>query len=162
MADITEQQGLLDLSILNAESQQQDFNEIVVELSNKKIPIEIITRLKPIWEKTKEIAGEIVNIGKIIVLKIINFIKENPNMSAGIALGAAIGAIIGMVPFFGPLLQPIVTALSTFLGIMVGGAMDRGEKTDLTLENAIKSAKVFLSLFVDIFISVKQYFEEGK
>jgi len=159
MKKLTTPEGLLEVSIMNAEYTNSDFNDVTVELATKNLPMEVITRLKALWGKTKIVAGEVIQIGKIIIMKILSFISDNPNMAIGIAIGAAIGALIGMIPFIGPLLQPIVTVLAVAAGVVIGGQMDRGEKTGLSMEGAIRSARTFFEFFAEIFVSIKEYWK---
>ena len=41
------------------------------------VPPEIVTRLEDLWKATKVIAGEVINVGRIIVIKILEFANEN-------------------------------------------------------------------------------------
>lgn len=59
--------------MLNAERLQAEFDDVVIDGVKRGIPSEILTRLKEIWEATQEIAGEVIAIGKIIVMSIIDF-----------------------------------------------------------------------------------------
>lgn len=102
MQDLTKEQGLFELTLLNAEMSREQFDDFIVMGLNRAIPAEIITRLQSLWDFTKEIAGEVVVIGKIIVQKIIEFVKANPKLAIGLALGAAVGALIASIPFLGP------------------------------------------------------------
>ena len=108
---LSPQEGMLELSMINAEVKERDFTETIVELLNRNIPTEIVTRLKELWEATKTLAGEVIRIGKIIVHKIIDFVRANPNLTVGLALGAAVSSLVGMVPFIGASIQPLATAI---------------------------------------------------
>ena len=77
IADLSPEQGLFELSMVNAERAQNDFDDIMVEGLNRGISAEILTRLKEIWEAPEEIAGEIIVIGKIVVIEIINLLRAN-------------------------------------------------------------------------------------
>jgi len=151
------QEGLLELSMLNAEVKEQDFTETMVELLNRNIPTEIVTRLKELWEATKTLAGEVIRIGKIIVQKIVDFVRANPNLVVGLALGAAVSSLVGMVPLIGPALQPIATVIGSIYGAGVGSQMDSGQPVDPLVAGAIKLAKEFFELLASIFNAVKEY-----
>jgi hypothetical protein len=151
-------QGMFELSLMNAEASSTQFDDVVVEALNRGIPPELVTRFEDIWEKTKEIGGEIVTIGKIIVWQIIEFLKKNPKLSIGLALGAAVGALIGGIPIMGPLLQPLATWITTIYGAGVGAAMQKGYTSDSPLSAAIALAEVFFELLVAIMNSVAGYF----
>ena len=151
------QEGLLELSMLNAEVKEQDFTETMVELLNRNIPTEIVTRLKELWEATKTLAGEVIRIGKIIVQKIVDFVRANPNLVVGLALGAAVSSLVGMVPLIGPALQPIATVIGSVYGAGAGSRMDSGQPVDALVAGAIKLAKEFFELLASIFNAVKEY-----
>ena len=77
------EQGMFELTLLNAEISTTSFDDAVVDALDRGIPPELVTRLKDLWEQTKIIAGEIVAIGKIIVRQIIDFLKANPQLTVG-------------------------------------------------------------------------------
>ncbi len=99
MATVTSEEARLDISILNGEVKYSSFTDIFIELSGKGLPTEIITRIESIWNKTKIIAGEMIQIGKIIVIKIIEFMRANSGLVLGLVMGVAISTLIGMTPF---------------------------------------------------------------
>lgn len=148
---------MLELSIMNAESASMDFTSILVDLANRNIPMEIITRLEELWTKTKIIAGEIVHIGRIIVEKILTFIQDNPNMAIGLAIGGCLGVLTSMIPFIGPLLAPLVTAVGVAWGIYVGRTLDSEGSNGSPMAIAIEAARLFLNLFIDIFDALRDY-----
>ena len=154
MSAITTEEALLDVSMMNAEVADKSFTDVFVELSNKGLPADIITRLEGIWNKTKPIAGEIVQIGKIIVLKILEFIRENSGLAIGLALGAAISAVIGMIPYIGPYIQeltePLILALSAFSGV-------KYQTGESSFDSAMTLATNFFKLFAEIFNAIKEH-----
>lgn len=158
MQTLTKEQGLFELTLLNAEMSREQFDDFIVMGLNRAIPAEIITRLQSLWEFTKEIAGEVVAIGKIIVQKIIEFLKANPKLGVGIALGAAVGALIATIPFLGPLLAPLATGLAMLYGAAVGATKDAGADSSDTYESVLILAKKFFELLQGIMISIKDYF----
>ena len=156
---LTEEQAMLELSMLNAERAQYEFDEIVVEGLKRGIPAEILTRLQQIWDATQEIAGEVVAIGKIIVIEIMNFLKANLTIAAGIAIGAAVSSLLLMIPFIGPLLLPLTTLLATLYGAGVGAAMQKGDYSASPLTAAIALADKFFEVFILIMKAVSQYWK---
>lgn len=149
--------ALLELSIMNAETAPMDFTSIVIELANRDVPMEIVTRLEELWTKTKIIAGEVVHIGRIIVEKIITFIRENPKMALGFAIGICLGVLTSMIPFIGPLLAPLATAIGIVWGTYVGRLMDSERTTNSPIAIAIEAAERFLHLLVEVFKELKDY-----
>lgn len=154
-------QGMLELSLMNAEASSVQFDDVVVEALNRGIPPELVTRLKELWEKTKVVAGEIVAIGKIIVRQIIEFLRQNPKLTIGMALGAAVAALIGGIPFIGTLLQPLATLIATVYGAGVGAAMGKGDNSGSPLSAAIALAEKFFELLRNILNSVAEYFSSN-
>jgi hypothetical protein len=158
MNTLTTQEALLDVSIMNAEVSEASFTDIYIDLSEKGLPIEIITRLEGIWNKTKVIGGHAVQIGKIIVMKIIDFMRNNSGLALGLAIGAAISAIIGMIPFIGHYLQELTQPLVITLSALCGYQFETGNSI---FESAMTLAKNFFQLFADIFNTIKEYWENS-
>lgn len=158
MQELSKEQGVFELTLLNAELSRDQFDDFVVMGVSRGIPVEIMTRLQGLWNLTKEIAGEVVAIGKIVVRKIFEFLKENPNLSIGIALGAAVGALISGIPFIGPLLAPLSAGLSMFYGAAVGSTLDQGAQSNDPFVAATLLARKFFELIQSIFLSIKEYF----
>lgn len=152
------EQGMFELTLLNAEISTTSFDDTVVDALDRGIPPELVTRLKELWEQTKLIAGEIVAIGKIIVRQIIDFLKANPKLTIGLALGAAVGALVGGVPLIGPLLQPLSTMIATLYGAGVGAALQNGDSSGSPFTAAIELAKKFFELLMNILNAVAGYF----
>lgn len=138
------EQALLEVSMLNAEVSNQSFEDVVVEGIGGGVPPEVLTRMKDLWEKTKEIAGEVVEIGKIIIMKIIEFLKAHPKLAASLAIGAAVYLLTHAIPLIGPLLAPLLAAASA---IYTFGTVS-------SLDEAIDMAKKFFQLLVEIFNAV--------
>jgi hypothetical protein len=122
------------------------------------LPAEFVTRLEEIWKKTKEVAGEIVQIGKIIVGKIFDFIRANQNLALGVAIGAAISAIVGMVPFLGFILGPLAGLATVPAGIYFGIKIDAKQKNVGFDEQLFTVARQFFNIFAEIFNALKAHF----
>jgi hypothetical protein len=91
------------------------------------------------------------------VEKILTFIRNNPNMSLGLAIGSCLGVLTSMIPFIGPLLAPLVTTAGVIWGIYVGRAMDSETSTGSPMAIAIEAAQRFLNLFIEIFNALRDY-----
>jgi hypothetical protein len=152
--------ALLELSVMNATYDRQDFTDTVVDAIKRGIPTELVTRLEELWEKTKVVAGEVINVGKIIVAKIMEFLKNNPGMALGIALGAVLGAMVSLIPFLGPLIAPLAAAVAAIYGSLVGTSIDDGDGSASLMASAISLANKFLKLFADIINSVASYWND--
>src|SRR5687767_9042168 len=106
-------EGMFELSLLNAEASEAKFDDVVVDAISRGIPPELLTRLKDLWDSAQVVAGEVVAVGRIIVSQIVEFIKCNPKLTWGLAVGAALSVLVGGIPWIGPLLQPLSTWVAT-------------------------------------------------
>jgi len=154
---LNSEQGLFELTLINAESSKAEFDDVVIEGLKRGIPPELLTRLKEIWERTKVVAGEMIAIGKIIVMKIMEFLQANPKIAIGIAIGAAVSVLIGGIPLIGPILAPFALLISTLYGAGVGAAMQKGDYSGSPFTAAIELANKFFELIGVIFNAVAQY-----
>jgi hypothetical protein len=148
-------EAMLKLSLMNSKAIDLDKIDTIAKLTNMGLPQEIITRIDDLWSKTKEISGQIVHIGKIILAEIMKFISAHPHLAVGVAIGAAIGALTALVPFIGPMLAPFAVVVSTFISGLAGHRLDCGDDNyhgiiGLTQE-VIVIAKSFFELFANIF-----------
>lgn len=156
----------LELMMLNSETYHLDWADMATLLYTRGARLELVTRMQELWEKTKIISGQIVHLGRILVMKIWEFIKNNANMVLGIAIGAAIGALAHLIPFVGSLLAPIAMAIGATLGALTGHRLDKiegGETvTGSIFEDLITLAKRFFRLLADIFLALHdEYFAKG-
>jgi hypothetical protein len=150
-------QGLLKLSILNAETQCSSFSDASVYLLNRGAPAELVTRLDDLWCAVQVVGGEIVHVGRIIVGKIVEFVRAHRSMVIGIAVGAAAGALLHMVPLIGPLVAPVAMAAGAVIGAFTGAQMDNANPNASLFETAIVVAKAFFELLAEIFQAVAAY-----
>ena len=153
-------QANLDLVLWNAESESVSSSDLYLWLRESGLPSEVAIRLQSLVDTVTEVGGKIISIGRIILVKIIEFVKAHPNFATGIAVGAAIGAMVSMIPFIGVYLAPIATVISSTIGAIVGHRLDKIDKgqsvnmsTDLfaITQDAIEIAKSFFKLLIDVF-----------
>lgn len=155
----------LELTLLNAEAESWSSSDFYEWLDKAGLSKEVSMSLKNLIENTKEIAGRVISIGKIILMKILEFIKAHPNLAVGVAIGAAIGALVLLIPipFVGGLLAPITIALGASLGAIAGNRIDKRENgqpvnTEVgftaLIQDAIEIAKAFFKLLIDIINAV--------
>ena len=157
---LSPEQGLFELTLMNGETKDYDFDSMVVDALHRGLPPEVVTRLKELWEKTKVIAGEVVAVGKIIVQQILEFIKSNPKLSIGMAVGAAVAVLISGIPILGPLLAPVAAVVSIIYFGGVGALMDKGDYSGSLSMAVIELATKFFELLKSIFNAVMQYWSE--
>lgn len=120
-------------------------------LLKKGLPIEVVTRLDDLWDVTKSAAGKIIEVGKVIFCRIMQFIGTYPHTAIGVLVGAAIGSMTNAVPLLGPLLFPISTALGAVVGGLAGAKLDTGKGE---YESVIIVARDFFKMLIDIFNAI--------
>lgn len=143
----------LDLAVMNGRAEQLDETDIFVWLDRAELPVAINSRLTELWAVTREIAGQVISVGRIIVMHIIDFVRTHPHTAMGMALGAAIGALTSMIPLIGPLLAPLTAAVASFLGLAAGARLDTG--CDSAMSAMILVARDFFALLADIFNTLR-------
>jgi ElaB/YqjD/DUF883 family membrane-anchored ribosome-binding protein len=155
---LTPAQANLELAILNAESEAMSSSDFYAWLKDLGLPDEVAIRLKGVAEITAEVGRRVINVGKMILMKIIEFVKAHPNMAVGIAIGAAIGALVNTVPLIGPLLAPIATMLGVAVGALAGHRLDKaatGQSQNSGIvaigQDVIEIATAFFKLLIDLF-----------
>nr|WP_321258919.1 hypothetical protein [uncultured Pseudodesulfovibrio sp.] len=133
-------------------------------LQKMGVPFQIIEVMLDLWDNTKEIGKKLVNVGKIVCCKILEFIQRHPNLSLGLALGASVSLLTGMIPWIGPMLAPLVAAIAIPYAGIVGMMIDlreKGESTDNAVMAAWLAAKEFFHLLVEIFKAIKSTWKEA-
>ena len=155
---LTTAQANLELAILNAETESISSSDFYAWLKNLGLPDEAAIRLKGIADVTSKVGNRVINVGKIILMKIIEFVKAHPNLAVGIAIGGAIGALVNMIPWIGPLLAPIATLIGVTIGALAGHRLDKAaagmaQNTGLIAigQDVIEIARAFFELLFDIF-----------
>jgi hypothetical protein len=155
----------LKLGLLNAQAAAMNKLDVITRFTNKGLPQELVTRLEWLWEETKVVAGEVIQVGKIILLKIWEWVERNPHMVIGMAIGAAVGSLVSLIPFIGPFLAPIGAALGFAIGGIAGTRLDKkldgqmvGQGGMQLAEDVITMAKEFFKLLAAIFLGLKEYF----
>ena len=127
------------------------------------LPSEVAIRLQNLVDTVKEVGSRTISIGKIILFKIIEFVRAHPNLAIGIAVGAAIALLASMVPFLGTYLAPIALLLGVSIGAIAGHRLDKVEQGQKITTNAnmvslsqevIEIVKAFFQLLIDVFNAV--------
>ncbi len=167
--------GQFELLGLQAKAAKLEELDFITMFTNLGLPQEVITRLQGLFNEVKEIGGQTINIGKIIIMKLIEFVNENPNMAIGLAVGMGLSILVGMltstIPIIGVWLNGIVVPLVALITIPIG--VLRGHRLDKALDNKeyvgdslyedmITVIKKFWELLVDIFSAVKDTLNEKK
>ena len=162
-------ENLAQMKLMGMQADTKNINwiEAVVNFTNNNVPAEVVTRLKELWETTKTIAGQVYEIGKILVMKIIEFILANPNMAIGAVIGVAIGSLTNMIPFIGTMLAPLAMAIGAFFGAVAGHRLDKLVKGEITsfkdsniFADLISVSKEFWKLLSEVFQALKIHFTD--
>ena len=152
------QEALLELTLADAEAASAKFDDLLVEGINRGIPVEIMTRLSELWDQTRVVAGHLVNIGKVIVLRIFEFLKANPNLGVGAALGAAVGLFAASaIPFLGVLITPLAVVIGALYGAGIAAARAEGINSTAPLDAALALAQAFFQMLLLVLDGVSEY-----
>jgi hypothetical protein len=150
------EEAITKLLALQTETKGWDKVDMMTYFTKEGVPLEITTRMNYLWDFKTEFSDNVVNIGKIIVMKLLEFIENNPYMTIGIAIGIGLGSLAAMIhiPFIGHIVMPIIAAIPPIYFGLKGNRMDkimRGEYVgDSLIDDGITSAKQFWTLFADI------------
>jgi hypothetical protein len=155
---MTSEAAVLELTLRTAEQSESSFDDVIVLGLRSGLPAEVLTRMQDFWDKTLEIAGEGIAIGKIVLNEIAAFITANPALAVGAAIGAAVGVLISSVPLLGSLLAPIAKPLCIFLGTGYGALVQDGDDLPTVLKAARALANKFFELLVSILRAVSAHF----
>ncbi len=147
-------QAIQELEHINIQTYGARFADVAEDLWARDLPLEIITRLKEVWRKTLLVSGRVIPLGKLIVLKIWDFIRANSGLALGIVLGAAIGALVNLIPLIGVWLSPLAMSIGALVGAAHGHHLDRlnaGEPATANLiENLLAAAQRVFGLLADV------------
>ncbi len=120
-------QANIDLTLWQVEADSIFSHELYVWLVNSGLSNDIACRLHELISFTKRVGNKVFNIGKILLVKIIDFVKAHPflvtGLGVGVIVGMAITTLITSIPFVGVLLASIATALEitiTITGAVIG------------------------------------------
>lgn len=152
---LTPAQANIELIILSSEAEVMSSSDFYAWLKERGLPDEIAIRFKDLADLTAKIGKSVINVGKIILIRIIDFVKAHPNMAVGIAIGAACGALTGAVPIIGPYLAPLGIPLGMAIGAVAGHQNDIGQHQQFgyiaLAQDVIQVATDFLKLLIELF-----------
>lgn len=155
-------QARLELALWQADADRVSSSDLYIRLTEMGLPPEVAIRLKALLEMVKPIGDKLISIGKIIVIKLTEFIEQHPNLATGIALGAAVSSLIASIPFLGPILAPIALPLGITAGAIAGHRVDRANGKSINgalgvmaiAQDVIEIARAFFALFIDTLMAV--------
>lgn len=151
-------QANLKLTLWNAEAESIKNSDLYIWLQESGLPSEVAIRMLQLISTSAEVGGRLIHVGKIILIRIIDFVKENSNLVIGVAVGAAIGSLINAVPFLGSILMPISVAFGATVGAIAGHRIDKANQSQSistglvgTFQDVIEIANSFFRLLIDVF-----------
>ena len=151
-------QANLKMALWQVDADAMSSSDLYVWLNDIGLPHEVTLRLHELATYTKKAANKVLLIGKILLIKIIEFVKAHPNLAIGVAVGVAVEILANSIPFVGPLLAPLATALGIPIGAIAGHRLDRGkEMSDGIIgivQEIIEIAKAFFQLMIDVFNTI--------
>jgi hypothetical protein len=152
-------QANLKLALWDAQAKAVGSSDLYIAIQELGLPEEVNSRLHQLLTYSKTVGNKVFSIGKIILLKIIEFVKAHPFLVAGISMGATVGAaiasLITSIPFLGPLLSPIAALLGitiTLFGAVIGYNLDK--RFPNVGKDVVEIAQLFFSLVTDVLRSI--------
>ena len=157
-------QSRLKLTLWNAEVEGFSSQNFYIWLQEMGLPESVVTRLHDLAGKTVQLGKKLVSIGKVLLFRIINFVKENPCFVAGAGIGAVIGAaiysLVSSLPFgIGQFLEPLAKILglgAVSLGASAGHSLDRELKS--FSQSLQEAANNFFNLLASVLHSLSNQF----
>lgn len=159
MPALTREEADLELLLFESEADSTTDSDLFVWLDALGLPVEVNLKLQWLIGETRKIGDKVISVGKIVLMKIRQFIEENHNLAIGAAIGAAIAVLLGGIPLLGPLLGPIAVVLGMTTGSMID-RMNKGEEVQLTwhpvhvTKEIMEIAKKFFGFVIDILRTV--------
>lgn len=152
---ISKAQAELELALMQAESDSMASSDLYIWLRECGLSPEIAVRLKELINMTQRIGNKVVSIGKLIVMKLREFITAHKGLAVGSLMGAAIASLVAAIPLLGSILAPLGALLG--LTIAVSGHQSDKQPTNsgngvslLALpQNLMEIARTYLDLFIE-------------
>ncbi|MCP3792535.1 hypothetical protein ACVWY1_005088 [Pseudomonas sp. TE6288] len=150
---VSKAEAELELALMQAESDSMTSSDLYIWLRECGLPPEIAIRIKDLVNVTKRIGDKVVSIGKLIVMKLRDFITAHKGLVIGSLLGAAIASLVSALPLLGSLLAPLGTLLGlTF--VVTGYQQDKYEAGGAVRllevpQNLIEIAQVYFEVFIE-------------
>ncbi|MFN9174132.1 MAG: hypothetical protein ACK58N_06345 [Synechocystis sp.] len=152
-------QSELKLALWQIQADNTTSPELYAWLVKSGLPHNVAILLHELISKTKRVGKKTINIGKIILIKIIDFVKAHPFLVSGIGIGATIGTaiitLITSIPLIGQLLSPIALALGitvTISGAIIGHNLDK--RFSGITNDIIEISQHFFTLIVGVFKTI--------
>ena len=156
---VSSAQANLKMSLWQVEAESIKSSDLYVWLNQSGLSSEVAIRLQELVSFTKKVGAKVFAVGKIVLIKIIEFVKAHPFLVTGAGIGAAVGAAVaGMItaiPFLGQLLAPVAMALGITIAVI--GAV-AGQNLDKRFQgfgdDIFEIAQEFFKLVADVFNTI--------
>lgn len=155
---VSQAQANLKMALWQVDAESMSSRDLYVWLNDAGLPYEVTTRLHELATYTKKVGSKFFAVGKIILIKIIEFVKAHSYLATGVAVGAAVGFLVSAIPFIGPLLAPLATALGIVIFGIAGHRVDKrsqGKEVNSGIlgvaEDIIEIAAAFFKLLAEVF-----------
>ena len=148
---LTPTQANLELLLLSSEAEAFSTGDIYAWLTDIGLPNEVAIRLNDFAEITADVGKRVIHVGKLILIKMMAFVKAHPKLAVGITIGAAIGSLVNAIPWIGPFLAPIATMLGIAIGALAGHRLDKSAAAQAQNDSRIAIAQDFIEIANDFF-----------
>lgn len=152
-------QANLKMALWQVDADSMTSSDLYAWLVDSGLPHEVTIRLHELASYTKKSGSKVIAAGKIVLIKILEFVKAHPFLVIGAGIGAVVGAavasLITAVPLLGQLLAPLAMALGitiTAIGAVAGHRMDKCFQG--VGEDIFEIAQEFFKLLSDVFNTV--------
>ncbi|MEH2378112.1 MAG: hypothetical protein V7K27_04280 [Nostoc sp.] len=148
-------QANLKITLWNAEAGAIKSSDFYEYLQDMGLPEEVVTRLHDLVRHTIKIGKKVIAIGKVLLFKIVEFVKTHPFLVAGAGIAAVVSAVIYnwivSIPWLGHFLEPVARALGigiVLAGAVLGHVLDKQFKG--VAQNIVEVASEFFKLLADV------------
>ncbi|MBF2056149.1 MAG: DUF2273 domain-containing protein [Cyanobacterium sp. T60_A2020_053] len=156
---LTLSQANLKMALWQIEVDSMNDTDLYVWISNAGFSDSIALRLHELIKKVQQIGNKVISVGKIILIKILEFIKAHPHLAIGVALGISVSILVRSIPFFGQFLAPLAMILGVGIGAIAGHRLDKKQKGEevygVTIieqtQEVIEIFKEFFYLLIEVF-----------
>ncbi len=101
----------LELMLLTARARDLPRGEFNRRWSCQGLNQEFQICFDHLWAETRVCGGELIQLGRVVLEKILEFVEAHQEQGASVAIGAAVWALMEMAPSLDSLLTPIVLVL---------------------------------------------------
>ena len=157
-----------ELALMQAESDSMASSDLYIWLRECGLSPEIAVRVKELVNVTQRIGNKVVSIGKLIVMKLRDFLIAHKNLAIGTVLGAAVASLVAAIPLLGSILAPLGALLGLTIAVS-GHQSDKqptGSGAGVSLlelpQNLIEIARAYFDLFIETLQIIMAEFVSAK